>query len=148
MNANGITVSARRGIIWIGKYAPFVIVAIVTLSNIEALYSLLTEQYAEYNGEIVYYKPISWFIGDYFKLSIAWVAALAVLSVGVEACFWNRACIAFLALVLWQKDFFLEHTIDETYFAVVLIINSTIGTLLIIKGIKIMLKIMRNFASL
>ena len=140
MNTNGITMSARRGIIMIGKYAPFIIVAMVTLSNIEALYSLLTEQYAEYNGEIVYYKPISWFIGDYFKLSIAWVAALVVLSVGVEACFWNRACIAFLAVVLWQKDFFLEHTINETYFAVVLIVNSTIGTLLVIKGIKIVLK--------
>lgn len=140
MSTNGITMSARRGIIWIGKYAPFVIVAIVTLSNIEALYSLLTEQYAEYNGEIVYYKPISWFIGDYFKLSIAWVAALAVLSLGVEACFWNRACIVFLSLVLLQKDYFLEHTIDETFFAVVLIANSTIGTLLIIKGIKILLK--------
>jgi len=137
MNTNGITMSARRGIIWIGKYAPFAVVAIVTLSNIEALYSLLAEQYAEYNGEIVYYKPISWFIGDYFKLSIAWVAALAVLSVGVEACVWNRACISFLAVVLWQKDFFLEHTIDETYFAVVLIVNSAIGTLLIIKGLRI-----------
>ena len=139
MNANGITMSARRGIIWIGKYAPFVIVAIVTLSNIEALYSLLTEQYAEYNGEIVYYKPISWFIGDYFKLSITWVAALAVLSVGVEACVWNRACIVFLSLVLLQKDFFIEHTIDETYFAVVLIANSTIGVLLVFKGLKILL---------
>lgn len=139
MSANGITMSARRGIIWIGKYAPFVIVAIVTLSNTEALYSLLTEQYAEYNGEIVYYKPISWFIGNYFKLSIAWVAALAVLSVGVEACFWNRACVAFLAVILWQKDFFLENTINETYFAAVLIANSTIVTLLVIKGIKIML---------
>lgn len=139
MSANGITMSERRGIIWIGKYAPFVIVAIVTLSNTEALYSLLTEQYAEYNGEIVYYKPISWFIGNYFKLSIAWVAALAVLSVGVEACFWNRACVAFLAVILWQKDFFLENTINETYFAAVLIANSTIGTLLVIKGIKIML---------
>jgi hypothetical protein len=140
MNTNGITMSARRGIIWIGKYAPFVIVAIVTLSNIEALYSLLTEQYAEYNGEIVYYKPISWFIGDYFKLSIAWIFALFVLSIGVEACVWNRACIVFLSLVLLQKDFFLEHTVNETYFAVVLIANSTIGTLLVIKGIKIMLK--------
>lgn len=140
MNANGITMSARRGIIWIGKYVPFVIVAIVTLSNIEALYSFLTEQHAEYNGEIVYYKPISWFIGDYFKLSIAWGAALAVLSIGVEACVWNRACIVFLSLVLLQKDFFLKHTIDETYFAAALIVNSTIGTLLVIKGIKIMLR--------
>ena len=140
MNANGITMSARRGIIWIGKYAPFVIVAIVTLSNIEALYSLLTEQYAEYNGEIVYYKPISWFIGDYFKLSIAWIFALFVLSIGVEACVWNRACIVFLSLVLLQKDFFIEYTIDETYFVVVLIANSTIGTLLVIKGIKMLLK--------
>jgi hypothetical protein len=140
MSTNGVTMSARRGIIWIGKYAPFVIVAIVTLSNIEALYSLFVEQYAEYNNEIVYYKPISWFIGNYFKLSIAWIAALAVLSVGVEACIWNRACIAFLAVVLWQKDFFIEHTINETSFAIVLITNSTTGIFLVYKGIKQLLK--------
>lgn len=140
MNNRGITTSARRGIIWIGKYATFLIVAIVTLSNTETMYSILAERYATFDGMVVYYKPISWWIGERFELSIAWVAALAVLSVGVEACVWNRACIAFLAVVLWQKDFFLEHTIDETYFAVVLIVNSIIGTLLVIKGIKILLK--------
>ena len=131
--------SARRGIIWIGKYAPFVIVAIVTISNIEALYALLLSNYIEFNNTLMYNKPISWWIGERFELSIAWIAALAVLSVGVEACIWNRACIAFLAVVLWQKDFFLEHTINETYFAVVLIINSTIGVLLVFKGLKILL---------
>ena len=140
MKNNIVVMSARRGIIWIGKYAPFVIVAIVTISNIEALYALLLSNYIEFNNTLMYNKPISWWIGERFELSIAWIAALAVLSVGVEACFWNRACIAFLAFVLWQKDFFIEHTIDETYFAVVLIANSTIGTLLVIKGIKMMLE--------
>lgn len=138
MSTGGIATSARRGIIWIGKYAPFFIVAIVTLSNTEAMYSILAERYATFDEMVVYYKPVSWWIGERFELSIAWIAALAVLSVGVEACFWNRACIAFLAVVLWQKDFFLEHTIDETYFTIVLITNSTIGTLLVIKGIKIL----------
>ena len=140
MNNGGIATSARRGIIWIGKYAPFFIVSIVVLSNTETLYSILAERYATFGGMVVYYKPISWWIGERFELSIAWIVALFVLSFGIEACVWNRACIAFLAVVLWQKDFFLEHTIDETYFAVVLIANSAIGTLLIIKGIKIMLK--------
>ena len=139
MNNGGIATSARRGIIWIGKYAPFFIVSIVVLSNTETLYSILAERYATFGGMVVYYKPISWWIGERFERSIAWVAALAVLSVGVEACVWNRACIAFLAVVLWQKDFFLEHTIDETYFAVVLIANSTIGVLLVFKGLKILL---------
>ena len=98
MNTNGITMSARRGIIWIGKYAPFAIVAIVTLSNIEALYSLLTEQYAEYNGEIVYYKPISWWIGGRFELSIAWIAAFCFIFIlplrlrAVELVFLGAAC--------------------------------------------------------
>lgn len=138
MKNNIVVMSARRGIIWIGKYAPFVIVAIVTISNIEALYALLLSNYIEFNNTLMYNKPISWWIGERFELSIAWVAALVVLSVGVEACVWNRACIAFLAVVLWQKDFFLEHTIDETCFSVVLIVNSTIGTLLVIKGIKIL----------
>lgn len=138
MNTVGMATSARRGIIWIGKYAPFFIVAIVVLSNTEAIYSILAERYATFDGMVVYYKPISWWIGEGFELSIAWIFALFVLSFGVEACVWNRACIAFLAVVLWQKDFFLEHTIDETYFAVVLIANSTIGTLLVIKGIKIL----------
>lgn len=138
--SKSIAISARRGIIWIGKYAPFVIVAIVTLSNIEAVCSIILERYATFDGMTIYYKPISWWVGLRFELSIAWIVALFVLSLGVEACVWNRACIAFLAVVLWQKDFFLEHTIDETYFAVVLIANSTIGTLLVIKGIIIMLK--------
>lgn len=140
MNNGGIVISARRGIIWIGKYAPFFIVAIVVLSNIETMYSILAERYATFNGMVVYYKPISWWIGERFELSIAWIAALFVLSLGVEACVWNRSCIVLLSLVLLQKDSFLEHTIDETYFAVVLIVNSTIGTLLIIKGIKIITK--------
>jgi len=134
MNNGGIVTSARRGIIWIGKYAPFFIVAIVVLSNTETMYSILAERYATFDGIIVYYKPISWWIGERFELSIAWIFALFVLSVGVEACFWNRACIAFLTVVLWQKDFFLEHTIDETYFAFVLIANSMIGVLLVVKG--------------
>lgn len=138
--SNRITTSARRGIIRIGKYAPFFIVAIVTLSNIETLYSVIAERYCTFDGMVVYYKPISWWIGEMFELSIAWIVALFILSFGVEACVWNRACIVFLSLVLLQKDFFLEHTINETYFAFVLIANSTIGTLLVIKGIKILLK--------
>lgn len=134
MNNGGIVISARRGIIWIGKYAPFFIVAIVVLSNTETMYSILTERYATFDGMVVYYKPISWWIGERFELSIAWIVALFVLSFGVEACFWNRTCIAFLAVALLQKDFFLEHTIDETYFTVVLIANSMIGVLLVLKG--------------
>ena len=132
--SSGIATTARRGIIWIGKYAPFFIVAIVTLSNAETLYSIIADRYSTFDGMTIYYKPISWWIGERFELDIACVAALAVLSVGVEACLWNRACIAFLAVVLWQKDFFLEHTINETYFAVVLIANSMIGVLLVVKG--------------
>ena len=135
--SNGTATTARRGIIWIGKYAPFFIVAIVTLSNAETLYSIIADRYSTFDGMTIYYKPVSWWIGERFELDIAWVAALAVLSVGVEACLWNRACIVFLSLVLLQKDFFLEHTINETYFAVVLVLNSTIGILLVVKGIKI-----------
>lgn len=134
---NRVATSARRGIIWIGKYAPFVIVAIVTLSNIETLYSIITQRYSVFDGITIYYKPISWWIGERFELSIAWIVALFVLSFGVEACVWNRACIVFLSFVIWQKDFFLKHTIDETYFAIVLIANSMIGILLVLKGICI-----------
>lgn len=137
--SNKITTSARRCVIRIGKYAPFFIVAIVTLSNMETLYSVIAERYCTFDGMTIYFKPISWWIGEIFELSIAWIFALFVLSFGVEACVWNRICIVFLSFMLLQKDFFLEHTIDETYFAVVLIANSTIGTLLVIKGIKRML---------
>lgn len=137
MTKNGIVISARRGIIWIGKYAPFIIVAITIISNIEALYAMMFKVYVYYDESAIYYKPISWWIGLRFELTIAWVAALAIMSVGVEACIWNRACIAFLAIMLWQKDYFLGHTIDETLFGVVLIINSATGVLLVFKGLKI-----------
>ena len=140
MNIGGIATSARRGIIWIGKYAPFFIVTIVTLSNIETMYSILAEKYATFDGMVVYYKPISWWIGERFELSIAWIVALFVLSFGVEACVWNRACIAFLAVVLWQKDFFLEHTINETHFICIVLINIIIGVILVHKGLRIFIK--------
>lgn len=139
MNSNSVVMFARRSIIRIGKYAPFIIVAVVLFSNLEALYSLIFERYADYNGAIVYYKPISWFIGNYFKLSLAWIIVLFVLSIGVEACVWNRICIIYLAIVLWQKQYFLERSISETAFCVVLVINSIIGILLVYKGLKIIM---------
>lgn len=140
MNTGGIATSARRGIIWIGKYAPFFIVTIVTLSNTETMYSILAKKYATFDGMVVYYKPISWWMGERFELSITWIAALFVLSFGVEACVWNHACIAFLAVVLWQKDFFIEHTINETHFICIVLINIIIGLILVYKGLRIFAK--------
>lgn len=137
MNGSCFIISARRGIIWIGKYAPFLIVFIVTLSNVETLYSVTTDRYAMFDGMIIYYKPISWWIGKRFEINIAWVIALLVLSIGVEACLWNRLSIAYLTSVIYQKDFFTEHQISETLFIVVLIINSVIGVYFTYKGIRI-----------
>lgn len=131
-----ITTSARRGIIQIGKYAPFVIVAIVTLSNIETVYSVMFDRYATFGGVTMYYKPVSWWIGRVFELNIAWILALTVLSIGVEACIWNRIAIAYLSLVLFQIDFFLEHDVSDKTFMCVLSINCAIGVFLITKGLK------------
>lgn len=137
---NSIEITARRFIIISGKYLPFIVVAIVTLSNAEAIYAILFERYAEHQDVIVLYKPISWFIGDYFKLSIAWICILTILSIGIEACIWNRVSIAYLALALWQRDYFIEQYIDEITIMVVLVANTIIGTLLVCKGIKILIR--------
>jgi len=139
MNNDGIVISARRGIIWIGKYAPFFIVAIITLSNTETMYSIFTERYATFDGMVVYYKPISWWIGEIFELSIAWIFALFILSFGVEACVWNRICIVFLFLNLCQKHYFNSHCVSEDLFGVVLFVNFVVGVSLVCKGVKIFL---------
>lgn len=139
MSNNRFAMSARRGIIWIGKYAPFVVTAITTISNIEALYAVIFGVYTKYGESVIYYKPISWWIGERFELDNAWLLVLTTLSVGVEACMWNRLCIAFLALLLWQKQYFIEHTIDETSFGGVLLINSVLGLLLVYKGIRMLI---------
>lgn len=137
MTKNGIVILARRGIIWIGKYAPFIIVAITIISNIEALYAMMFKVYVYYDESAIYYKPISWWIGNIFELDKAWLFALVVLSIGIEACIWNRISIVFLALLLWQKQYFMEHTISEMMFGVVLLLNIIVGILLVLKGIKI-----------
>lgn len=133
-------ITARRYIILFGKYFPFVLVFIVTISNAEAIFALLSERYVDYNGEIMLYKPISWFIAEYIEISIAWICILTILSIGIEACIWNRVSIAYLALALWQRDYFIEQYVDETIIMAVLVANTIIGALLVYKGIKILLK--------
>lgn len=136
---NSIVMASRRGIILVGKYAPFVVVALTAISNIEAFISLTIGSYAEYNGAVILYKPVSWFIGDVFKISLAWIFVLLVLSIGVEACKWNRISIAYLLCALWQRNYFAEKEVDETVFGVVLLINIIISSFLVYKGVKILI---------
>ena len=131
---------ARKCIIYIGKYTPFLVVALVTFANLETFYAWLFDRYIEIDSTTIYYKPISWWIGHYFELSSFWLVLFVVLSFGVEACVWNKICIVSLTISLAEKHYFAHHSINETHFICIVLINIIIGVILVHKGLRIFAK--------
>ena len=130
-------IAARKYIVRIGKYSPFAIVALSTVSNIEAAASVILGRYADYNGDTIYYKPFSWFVGRLFEIDYTTVVLFLILSIGVEACVWNRLSVMFLAATVIQKDILINITIDERTFFAILIANIFAGIGLVYKGIVV-----------
>ena len=127
---------ARKYIIMLGKCSPFVFIASVVVSLSETLTSIIVGFYAEYNDSIVYYKPLSWFIGEYFSLDFSRLAMIAVISIGIRACVWNKLGIIYRMAVLCQREYFLYHTVSEESFTYVLVVNIIVGLFILYKGLR------------
>lgn len=92
--------SFRVLLIRLGKVSPFLITFLVFISYVESLLALMTNSLAEYNGEVVLYKPISWAIASYFEYDMYVVAFLTILAIAIETCIWNKASEIYLLVLL------------------------------------------------
>lgn len=128
--------------IWLIRFAkvfPFFLCAIVMLSYLEDLFALYTESYYNVDDYTILYKPISWFIGEYFVYNWYTILAATIFSFAFETCWHNKACVVYLCFNAWERDYFITIELYPEYIYIICIINIAISFYLTIKGIKILL---------
>lgn len=131
-----IIYKARVALINIGKILPFFVISIVLVSYAESLYALSTERFIVWSGEVILYKPISWFIGSYFEYNAQMLVVLTIISIAIETCIWNKLSCVYLGINLFEKDWFANHEYDTEIYYIVIAINILICAYLIYKGLK------------
>lgn len=135
---NSVITNTRIALIRIGKIAPFLVCAIIALSYIESMYALATNDYVVFDNDTYLNKPISWYIGNYFKYDIATVIILSVLSISVETCIYNKLACAYLGINLAEKSYF-DFELDIWQIYTIAILNLIISAYFTYKGVKILL---------
>lgn len=135
MNHQSVT-KARILLIRLGKLSPFLVCFLVLISYIENLYALIFDEYILFDNALVLYKPISNFIGDYFEYNLITVILLIVISIAVETCIWNKLCIAYLAIQLYEKHFFVSVELYKETILLIVCANIAVIVVLLYNGIK------------
>ena len=128
--------SFRVLLIRLGKVSPFLITFIVFISYVESLLALMTNSLAEYNGEVVLYKPLSWSIASYFEYDMYVVALLTILAIAIETCIWNKLALLYLFIQLIEKGLLAHVMLDLWAYYIIVITNALISLVLTLKGIR------------
>ena len=128
--------SFRVLLIRLGKISPFLITFLVFISYVESLLALMTNSLAEYNGEVVLYKPLSWVIASYFEYDMYVVALLTILAISIETCIWNKLALLYLFIQLIEKGLLAHVMLDLWVYYIIVITNVLISIVLTLKGIR------------
>lgn len=133
--SNNIVYSARKRLIFCGKALPFFICAIVTISYLECFKALLTYDIIEFSDGVYLNKPISFIIGKCFELDFPTLVLLAILSIAIKTCKWNKLAVLYLGFQMLEKSYFANHEWEriEGYY-IVIGINAMISCFLTLKG--------------
>lgn len=123
-------------LIRLGKMLPFLITFLVFISYAESLYALATNSLAEFDGEVVLYKPISWFIASHFEYNIYVVGLLCIISIAIETCIWNKLALVYLLFQLLEKELLLMVALEVWQSYVVIVMNMLLSLFLTFKGLK------------
>ena len=138
MNNTFIT-KTRITLIHIGKVLPFIVCFIVFLSYAEDVYALSFGNYMEFSDGAYLKKPLSWFIGEYFKYDIITLSVLIILSIAIETCVYNKLACGYLGINLAEKSYF-DFELEPTTIYIICIVNILVAGYLTFKEIKILLK--------
>ena len=121
--------------IYLGKVLPFFICAIVTISYLECLYALFKYEYIQVGDSVYLNKPLSFFIGEYFELAFPTWLFLAITTIAIRTCKWNKLAVLYLAFQLFEKSYFSTHCWDIDYYYIVIELNAIVSCFLVIKGL-------------
>ena len=128
--------SFRVLLIRLGKISPFLITFLVFISYVESLLALMTNSLAEYNGEVVLYKPLSWAIASYFEYDMYVVALMTILAIAIETCIWNKIALLYLFVQLIEKGLLVHVMLELWAYYIIVITNALISIVLTLKGIR------------
>lgn len=134
-----VVYKARLFLVRFAKAFPFILCFIVCISYIESVYALANENFYAYGNDIVLYKQISWLISDYFIYDWYTILVAAVLSLAMETCWYNKACVVYLCFNTWERDYFITIELYPEYIYAICLANIIIAGYLTLKGIKILL---------
>ena len=137
---NRTVIRARVLLIESGKTIPFVLCLVVAVSYCEDLNALVTEDFVMYNGYLVLNKPVSWFIGRYIEYDMVTVLIIAVISVSVNTCVWNKVAVVYLIIQLGEKEMFQTVEMQTTCVCIVCVMNIITSGFLTMKGFRRLLK--------
>lgn len=130
---------ARKCLINLGKMLPFTLCSIILLSYIETLFALVNNDFIELHDVIILNTPISFKIANVFEYDILIVVVGLIVSFAIEACFWNRLAILYLALHLWLKSYLNFELEIETIYAIT-IVNIIVSFFFVCKGVGILIE--------
>lgn len=133
---NNVIRRTRVLLIEIGKVLPFLVCAIVMLSYMENLLSLMTHDYVIYKVSLVLNKSFSWTIGSFFEYNLITIVMLYTIGISVETCLMNKIATTYLLLQLGEKSYFSTIELYEEYIYAIVILNIAISGFLLYKGIK------------
>lgn len=132
---NAIVYRARKEMIYLVKFLPFLICMIVTISYLECFKALFTYEYIQVGEDVYLYKPISFFIGEYFELDFPTWLFLAITSVAIKTCKWNKLAVLYLAFQMFEKSYFATHSWNIEYYYIVIALNAIASCFLVLKGL-------------
>ena len=135
-DTNDVVYQARKQLIYLGKVLPFLICAIVTISYLECFKALFMYDCIQVGNDIYLNKPISFFIGEYFELDFPTWLFLAITSIAIKTCKWNKLAVLYLAFQMIEKSYFANHSFEQIeYYYIIIVLNALISCFLVIKGL-------------
>lgn len=134
-------IKARFILVELGKMLPFAICIIVAICYAETITSVFTCNYVVFNdGGVAINTPISFVIGKLFKYDFILVCLLAILSTALRTCIWNKLCVLYLALQIFERQYFTSTELCENNIIIISAVNIVICCGLILKGITTTIK--------
>ena len=130
-----IDIKARKLLIQLGKTLPFLVCAVVMVCYMESIIAILLDKYMILYGDVVILNtPISFAIGKVFKYDWMLIFVLTVLSFAVRTCIWNKLCVLYLALQIFERQYFTTIDLYESQIISIATANLIVCGLLISKG--------------
>ena len=131
---------SRVALINIGKVLPFIVCAIVFVGYAETTFSLVTNDYIVWDGNIIPNTPITRFIGLYFEYDIIMLVILLTISVAIETCYWNKLAIVYLCFQLYEKNYFQSMELYTETIYIIAVANIIVSWFFVYKGAKMLIK--------